>query len=185
MKRSRVRLGPHLLAQTQLNPRSDRKKNLKPVWVGILILAGILLINRLTDSPQAKPNFPQSETVLGAEEVQAPPTDYYLYEVRTDDSIFSISQKFQVKWEEVVKLNGLAEPHQLAPGTQLKIPISAQTQQQQFYDNLKKKIYVVEPGDSFVGIAQKLNIPVTDLLRANKDLDSPDHIKPGQILRLP
>lgn len=132
--------------------------------------------------PEKALNLPQTESILGAETQN---DDFYAYQTQPGDSLFSLSEKFQVNWGELAALNSLKEPFALEPGQSLKIPYSAATRQQKFYDNLKKKVYMVEDGDSFVGIAQKLNISVTDLLRANPDLQSPDFIRVGQVLRLP
>lgn len=129
--------------------------------------------------------LPQDQTVLGAQQSELPPSDYYLYEVQNGDTLFSISTKFQVKWGLIVDMNNLNEPFALDAGQKLKLPTNAITKQQQFYENLKNKIYIVEEGDSFVGIAQKLNVSVTDLLRVNPELRSPNSLRVGQVLRLP
>lgn len=183
MNKSRVRLGPHLLAETTPTPQSQNPKYVKTLGAALLIVIAILVIQHFAGSTPSGDGLPQNEAVLGAE---APAnSDFYVYQVETNDSLFSLSQKFQVAWEELVALNSLQEPFLLTPGQKLKVPYSAATRQQKFYDNLKKKIYVVEDGDSFVGIAQKLNISVTELLRANPDLSSPDFIRVGQTLHLP
>lgn len=184
MRKSRVRLGPHLLAQTHPNPAPTGQKFFKIAGITFLIAAGVFLVKGLgRQEPAQSSPFPEQEEVLGVQ--AAPNAEFYLYQAQKGDSLFSISEKFKVKWETIVKLNGMSEPFFLKTGQQLKLPLNAVTQQQRFYDNLKNKIYVVAEGDSFVGIAQKLNISVTDLLRANPDLSSPDFIKVGQILRLP
>lgn len=184
MRTSRVRLGPQLLAQTNPRPTSKRPNVLKAIGAGLIIVALIWVFQDRSGNVTKNPiSLPESETVLGAE--AAVSSDFYIYEIENSDTLFSISERFQVAWEELARVNGLKEPFALARGQKLKIPFSAATRQQRFYDNLKKKIYVVEQGDSFVGIAQKLNISVTDLLRANPDLTSPDFIRIGEVLQLP
>lgn len=184
MNKSRVRLGPYLLAQTTPTPAPKSPKFFKTVGLTVLVVAAILLVRANSQQVAKNPaGLPKDESVLGAE---APvESDFYVYEVEAGDTFFSLSQKFQVNWEEMANLNNLQEPFALERGQKLKVPHSSATRQQRFYDNLKKKIYAVEQGDSFVGIAQKLNISVTDLLRANPDLQSPDFIRVGQILHLP
>lgn len=184
INRSRVRLGPHLIAQTTSNPNPKYPKYFK--FSGIVVLAILVMLGiRVYEGKNEREasSLPDTQSVLGAQENQK--GGYYVYEAQKGDTLFSLSQKFQVGWEDLVSLNSLKEPFTLDPGQELKIPASAKTKQQQFYDNLKKKIYVVEAGDSFVGIAQKLNVSVTDLLRANPNLQTPDVIKPGDTLKLP
>lgn len=130
-------------------------------------------------------NLPEDQSVLGTQDTNIDPNQEYVYEVQEKDSLFSISERFQVNWEEIVELNNLSEPYLLRPGQEIKLPTSLVTKSQQFYENLKNKIYVVEEGDTFVSIAQKLNVSITDLLRANPDLDSPDFISIGQVLHIP
>ena len=183
MQKSRVRLGPHLLAQTTPNPNPKSPKFYKALGVALIVILAILAVQQYSErKPRENIGLPQTESVLGAETQDS---NFYAYQTQPGDSLFSLSEKFQVSWEELASLNLLKEPFALEPGQSLKIPYSAATRQQKFYDNLKKKIYTVEDGDSFVGIAQKLNISVTDLLRANPDLQSPDFIRIGQALHLP
>ena len=186
MRKSRVRLGPHLLAQTSPSPRPERKKYRKIIGSIILIIAIVIIVKAFgNDKAPQTANLPEEPSVLGAQIEDIDPNEEYTYEVQKNDSLFSISERFAVNWEEIVELNNLREPYLLLPGQLIKLPTSQVTKRQQFYDNLKNKIYVVEEGDTFVSIAQKLNISVTDLLRANPDLDSPDFIRIGQVLNLP
>lgn len=185
INKSRVRLSPRLIAQTSPNPSLQPQKFFKIGGMFFLIAAAILLVRTFAVQPNGTPDLPNTESVLGAEDVETGPVNYYIYTVSPGDTLFSVSQKFQVNWEAIVDLNGLREPFALAAGQHLRLPQSPATRQQQFYDNLKKKIYLVEDGDNFVSIAQKLNISVTDLLRANPELTTPDQLRVGQILRLP
>ncbi|MEL1135005.1 LysM peptidoglycan-binding domain-containing protein [Desulfitobacterium sp. THU1] len=45
--------------------------------------------------------------------------------------------------------------------------------------------YTIQSGDSFYLIAQKYNIPLNELIRANPQIDNPEHIFPGQIIDIP
>jgi len=173
-----------LLAQT--SPKRSSSSNgtiAKYLGVAFLIAALVLFIRRF-DNDQAG-QLPGTTDILGTQTIIAPPTDHYQYEVKSGDTLFSISERFSVNWELVVSLNELSEPYFLEPGREIKLPINEITRTQQFFDNLKNKIYVVESGDTFVSIAQKLNISVTELLRSNPQLESPDTLRPGQILSVP
>lgn len=48
-----------------------------------------------------------------------------------------------------------------------------------------KMNYTIKPGDSFYLIAQKYNIPLNELIRANPQIDNPEHIFAGQIINIP
>ncbi|MEK9181088.1 MAG: LysM peptidoglycan-binding domain-containing protein [Patescibacteria group bacterium] len=187
MQKSRVRLSPHLVAQTQSSyPPPSYAGLLRLVGSIFLITALFLVVRHYYPGGQPTPNtLPQDEAVLGAENNQAKSSEYYLYEVADGDTLFSISKKFQIKWGEIVEMNDLREPYALERGQKIKLPTNTATKQQQFYENLKNKIYIVEEGDSFVGVAQKLNVSVTDLLRSNPELHAPDFLNVGQVLRLP
>jgi bacterioferritin len=48
-----------------------------------------------------------------------------------------------------------------------------------------KKYYTIQPGDSFYLIAQKYNIPLNELIRANPQIINPGQISPGQRITIP
>src|SRR3954452_10336835 len=48
----------------------------------------------------------------------------------------------------------------------------------------KRKVYVVKPGDTPSGIAQKTGVSLEQLEKANPDLD-PQLLAPGQRIRIP
>ncbi|HLC44874.1 MAG: hypothetical protein A2722_00410 [Candidatus Doudnabacteria bacterium RIFCSPHIGHO2_01_FULL_50_11] len=185
MVRSRVRLGPRLIAQTHRNPFWQRFQIYKILGGGLLTILGVFFIYHYHQVTTSTGSLPDAPTVLGAQQEDPSDDNYYYYEAVPGDSLFSLSEKFQINWETIVALNSLQEPFTISLGQKVRLPANAQTKQQQFYDNLKKKIYVVESGDSFVSIAQKVNASINELLAANPDLKSPDLLRPGQILRLP
>lgn len=189
MFKTRLRLGPRLIAQTHRNPHLQvhRYTYLKVAAVLLFLASGFLLVKRFLPygSVATTGSLPKKEAVLGAQKEDIQPAPYYQYTAQTPDSLFSISEKFQISWETIVSLNGLKEPFALTPGQQLKLPLNPKTKEQQFSDNLKKKIYIVQSGDSFVSIAQKLNLSVNELLHANPQLTAPDTLKPDQTLKLP
>lgn len=186
MNKSRVRLGPHLIAQTQLRPNPLHSKGTKMAGSALLVLLLVVFIYHFSQSsPTIRSSLPVREAVLGAQEIQVSGAEMYEYQAQASDTLFSLSQKFQIPLEQLARINNLREPFSIAVGQKINIPANLVSSQRQFYDNLKKKIYIVSDGDSFVGIAQKLNLSVTDLLRVNPNLSSPDFIKPGQTLKLP
>jgi aerobic-type carbon monoxide dehydrogenase small subunit (CoxS/CutS family)/bacterioferritin (cytochrome b1) len=48
-----------------------------------------------------------------------------------------------------------------------------------------KMNYTIQPGDTFYLIAQKYNLPLNELIRANPQINDPEHVSPGQIINIP
>lgn len=186
MFKSGVRLGPRLIAQTHRNPHLQlhRYTYLKFAFVAFLLAIVGLIVKTWQQSVTPGSALPQTPQVLGVQKETPQPLPYYLYEVQPPDSLFSISEKFQINWDTIATLNKLKEPFALTPGQKLQLPLTVTTRQQQFYDNLKRKIYIVEEGDSFTSIAARLKLSVSELLKANLNI-KPDSLKPGQVLHLP
>ena len=87
--------------------------------VVLVINSGFLLIKN------AKKTTPTPE-VLGASDVKTPtPTfavEFKSYTVQKGDTVFSISQKFNIDWSTLAMLNKLKTPFLLKPGQTLNIP---------------------------------------------------------------
>lgn len=92
----------------------------------------------------------------------------FIYTVQSGDSLFTISQKFDVSIDRIRSVNGLVEPT-LVPGQALLINTNP---------------YTVQPGDSFYTIAHKAFIPVNLLMDANPSVD-PNFLQPGMKITLP
>lgn len=81
---------------------------------------------------------------------------YEIYIVKKGDSLWLISQKYDVPVDDLIEINNL-ETVNLQIGDELKIPI----------DNTQK-IYIVKKGDSLWSIAKENNLSVEELKIANK-----------------
>jgi spore germination protein YaaH len=92
----------------------------------------------------------------------------FIYLVQSGDSLFSISQKFDVPIDMIRGVNGLVEP-MLVPGQALLINTNT---------------YTVQPGDSFFTIAQMAFVSV-DMLRATNPGIDPNFLQPGMTINLP
>lgn len=90
-----------------------------------LVLAVGLAFNafRLITKSQPVDSGPQ---VLGASDVrQATSTnniEFTNYVVAKGDTLFNISQKFNIDWTTLATLNNLQAPYSLKPGQSLKVP---------------------------------------------------------------
>jgi spore coat assembly protein SafA len=45
--------------------------------------------------------------------------------------------------------------------------------------------YIVQPGDTLSGIAEKFGVSLSDLERANPQIPNPDLIFPGEVIHIP
>jgi LysM repeat protein len=94
-----------------------------------LVIALILTANAVRlvvgSKNQASDNG-QSPQVLGASDTQSPgkpnQTQFVSYTVQKGDTLFDISQKFNISWNTVATLNNLKSPFYLKPGQVLQIP---------------------------------------------------------------
>ena len=99
------------------------------------------------------------------------------YQVRSGDSLWSISQKHGVSHNELAKWNGLNAKSALKPG--MKLVVYAK----QGSTRSKSMVYQVRRGDSVASIAARFQVAINDVMRWNQ-LDKGDYIKPGQELTL-
>lgn len=117
--RNRIRLSRLLRAQT--TPYPDAHKWLER---GSLFLVLILLIGSiyfLAKPKQKSSIIPESKQILGQQE-EVKPAEYEIYIVKKGDTLFNLSQKYEVSWQTLAKLNNLEEPYILKIGQELKIP---------------------------------------------------------------
>ena len=96
------------------------------------------------------------------------------YTVRPGNTLYAIAQFFGTTVKKIAEANGLGCPYTIYPGQELVIPV----------DEIKSpQYYVVRPGDTIVRIADRFGLEISDILALN-NLDDPNIIYPGQILRL-
>lgn len=97
-----------------------------------LLTAVILTANAIrlvwTNNSTNTENILSSATpqVLGATDIQGEPTtatpEIVEYKVVKGDTLFNVSQKFNISWTTVATLNNLKSPFVLKPGQTIKIP---------------------------------------------------------------
>ncbi len=100
------------------------------------------------------------------------------YTVKSGDTLFNISQSYNIKWDLIAQFNSLSEPYMLHAGQVLKIPQATTSQ-------VPDKIYTIVKGDTLASIAKKYNITVDDIIAVNPNLQKSDLISIGQVIRLP
>lgn len=95
---------------------------------------------------------------VGSGESEAPSTSGNYYTVKSGDSLWSISKKFNTSVAELKELNNLSS-NLLSIGQQLKISENIVT------DN--ENVYTVQKGDTLYALAQKFGTTVTKLKALN------------------
>ena len=110
--------------------------------------------------------------------------------VKRGDTLWDLSQRYNVSTRSIAKWNGMAPRDTIKPGQKLVI------WQKQSLKNLAKNqvapseqaimrniTYRVRKGDSFARIADKFNVTITDIERWNS-LKRSKYLQPGQKLKL-
>jgi LysM repeat protein len=195
MKYIKPHLSPELRAQ--ITPHNRRDRRLAMAGVIFLVLTVVLTINLLPKGGRGQnvvqlPN-PQTSTenttnqdkqVLGlsTKEEVTPSTShseqFTLYTVKNGDTLFNISQEYNIQWDLIAQMNNLSEPYVLHAGQQLKIP-------QATTSKVPNKIYTIKSGDTLASIAKEFNVTVADIIAVNPNLQKSDLITVGQVIKLP
>ena len=93
-----------------------------------------------------------------------------LYIVKAGDTLYNIAKKYQILWQDLMKLNNMNDT-MLNIGKQLIVPGNA--------DELQ---YSVEKGDTLNSIASKFNVNIEQIKKIN-NLNNDDIII-GQVLKI-
>ena len=94
-----------------------------------------------------------------------------IYTIKAGDTLFKIAQTHNTTIEELVKLNGLTRPNDLAIGQNIFIPMGTA--------NNNPTTYQVVAGDTMYKIANKFNVPLSALISANPQISNPNIINIG------
>jgi LysM repeat protein len=204
MKSIKPHLSPEL--RSQITPHSRRDTKYAFAGVFFLLMSAFLTYNLWpksgtstsnnksvatfvqTDDLATAVNASSDQAVLGAETTTvtqtpavtpAPSQDQFTtYNVKAGDTLFNISQKYNVKWDLIASLNNLSEPYVLHAGLALKIP-------QATTSKVPNKIYTVGANETLTTIAQKFNVTTDDIIAVNPNLQKSDLVTAGQIIKLP
>ncbi len=104
-----------------------------------------------------------------------------MYTVKSGDSLWTISRKFDMNVPQLVALNNLKKPYNIIPGQKLKVAGTAS-------DNNSIKIiktdnYIVKSGDNLSTIAERYGMKTIELAELN-NLNKPYTLKVGQRLKV-
>ncbi|MDD2434682.1 MAG: LysM peptidoglycan-binding domain-containing protein [Bacilli bacterium] len=87
-----------------------------------------------------------------------------VYNVERGDNLYAIARRFNVNFDNLVRLNGLNPDDYIYPGQEILIP--------------NDDMYITSEGDTIQGIASKLNIDLNKLLTLNEEV----YVSPDQII---
>lgn len=104
---------------------------------------------------------------------EAAPSEYEVYTVKSGDSLWSIATNYGVSVDDIINLNNLGTTI-LQIGQQILIPKQVESE---------KNVYIVKAGDNLYSIANKYNITVNELKKAN-NLEN-NNLSIGQELIIP
>lgn len=106
------------------------QKILKWCGTGFTVVALLLTVNavRIIWQHNAEAKSPNNPQVLGASTDQPVKqnTDEFKFQdyvVQKGDTLFNVSQKYNISWTTLATLNNLQTPFTLKPGSTLKIPV--------------------------------------------------------------
>jgi LysM repeat protein len=189
MKYVKPHLSPELRAQ--ITPHSRKDLRFTAAGVFFLLVSAGLFYNlwpkgvESTNNNKATIAITQSDKqVLGATSTTVVPTpapstaQFTEYTVKNGDTLFNISQKYNVRWDSIASINNLAEPYVLHAGQSLKIP-------QATTSKVQDKIYTIKDKETLADIAKQFNITVDDIIAVNPNLQKSDLITAGQVIKLP
>jgi LysM repeat protein len=201
MKPIKPHLSPELRAQITPHTRRDTKYAFAGLF--FLMLSGLLTYNLWAKRSDLRLNnksvatFTQSRSIsdavntaepkeiLGVQTSERAPdqnqpseNQFTGYTVKAGDTLFNISQKYNIKWDLIAQVNNLSEPYVLHTGQSIKIP-------QDTTSKVPNKIYTVGSGESLSAIAQKFNVTSDDIIAVNPNLQKSDLVTPGQVIKLP
>ena len=93
------------------------------------------------------------------------------------DTLTAIARMFGTTVDEIVRINRIANPNRIYPGNRLYLRVPASTPVEAC------ESYTVVRGDTLSGIASRLGVSQSELVRLN-NIANPNLIYPGQVLRL-
>ena len=103
------------------------------------------------------------------------PSKLTTYTVQAGDTLSGIASKYGTTYQELARINNIANPNVIYPGQVIKIN-----------GGKVEKIYTVKSGDTLSGIANKYGTTWQNIYNNNRDIigSNPNLIKPGQVLKI-
>jgi spore coat assembly protein SafA len=100
--------------------------------------------------------------------------------VKKGDSLFEIAEREDVTLDALIAANPqIQDPNLIFPGQKVFIPTKPEPEPQP-EPKPTTRVYVVQEGDTLFKIAERFNVPLDAVIRANPQIQDPNIIFPGQ-----
>ena len=106
------------------------------------------------------------------------------YVVQKGDTLSSISARYGTSFKEIASINGIKNPNLIYPGEVLKIYPNEKRKNRTTDNENFSSTYIVRSGDTLSYISKIFNTSVNKLVKLN-DIENPNLIYPGEILKIP
>ena len=106
----------------------------------------------------------------------APKPEAKTVTVKAGDTLSGIAAAHGTSWQELQRINGIADANRIYPGQVLRLPGGGKPAPQ-------KRTYTVKAGDTLSGIAARYGTSWQSLAQKN-GLSNPNLIYPGQVIRI-
>jgi LysM repeat protein len=103
--------------------------------------------------------------------------------VREGETLTSIANRYGVSVDALIAANHIKDPNAITVGQRLIVP-SRVGQASTGSSQAQPGTYVVQPGDTLIGIASRMGVSVDALMAAN-NISDPSLIRIGQVLKIP
>lgn len=104
------------------------------------------------------------------------------HKVKSGDTMWDLSRKFDVNVRKLAKWNGMAPTDMLRPGKELVVWVDKLSEEQRKNAVMRSLTYTVRSGDSLSRIANRFKVKVADLKRWNQL--NKKYLQPGQKIKV-
>lgn len=115
----------------------------------------------------------------------------FIHIIQKGETVYAISKKYNIPASAILEKNNIADASKIKAGQKLIIPQNSKTaeskngsKQNTEKNDAKTETYIVQKGDSLFGLAKKLGIGFSELLRLN-NLTAESLLKIGDTLKIP
>ena len=127
--------------------------------------------------PATAPSKPSKQSVKPAPAPKpAPKPSQATYTVRPGDTLSGIASRYGTTWQELQRINGIADANRIFPGQVIKLPSKN--------GGTPQRTYTVVAGDTLSGIGARYGVSWQAIASRN-GISNPNIIHPGQKLIIP